>query len=54
MRGYKALPGLEAPEAQKLLLALQRLGADVVMDKKLQERVDEAMANRYGEQPSIS
>jgi hypothetical protein len=52
--GHKALPGLEAPEAQKILLALQRLGADVIIDKTLQKRVDEAVANRYGEQPSIS
>ena len=52
--GHKALPGLEAPEAQKILLALQRLGADVIIDERLQKRVDEAVANRYGEQPSIS
>lgn len=53
-KGYKILPGLEGPEAQKILMVLQRLGCDVLLDDKLQKRVDQAVANRYGEHPLIS
>ncbi len=45
-RRHKVLPDLEAPEAQKILSALQHLGADVLLDNDLQKKVDEALANR--------
>lgn len=43
---HKCLPGLEAPEAQKILCALQQLGADVGVGNDLQKKVDEALSNR--------
>src|SRR5579871_6786613 len=42
----KLLPGLEAPEAQSILRALQSFGIDVVLDDKLQKKVDEALEQR--------
>ncbi len=45
-RRHKTLPGLEAPEAQKILTALQRFGVDVVLDDKLQKKADDALKNR--------
>lgn len=48
-REHKILPGLEAPEAQGILKALQSLGVDVVLDDKLQKKVAEALEER-GEQ----
>jgi hypothetical protein len=47
-RRHKTLPGLEAPEAQDILKALQRLGIDVVLDDWLQIRVAEALRRRGG------
>jgi len=49
---YKTLPGLEAPEAQNILKALQRFGVDVVLDEKLQKKVDKALERR-GNQVSL-
>jgi hypothetical protein len=51
-RGHKILPGLEAPEAQNILKALQSFGFDVVLDDKLQKKVDEALERR-GNQISL-
>jgi hypothetical protein len=51
-RRHKTLPGLEAPEAQNILTALQRLGVDVVLDEKLQKKADEALKKR-GNQLSL-
>lgn len=43
---HKCLPGLEAPEAQKILSALHKLGADVEIGDDLQKKVDEVLSNR--------
>lgn len=43
---HKTLPGLEAPEAQNILTALQRLGVDVVLDDKLQKKVGKELEKR--------
>jgi hypothetical protein len=45
-RRYKALPGLEAPEAQNIMKALQTFGIDVVLDNKLQKKVAAALERR--------
>lgn len=45
-RRHKTLPGLEAPEAQNILTALQRFGIDVVLDSNLQKKVAEALEKR--------
>jgi hypothetical protein len=45
-RRHKTLPGLEAPEAQNILTALQRFGVDVVLDDKLQKKTAEALKKR--------
>ncbi len=45
-RRHKTLPELEAPEAQTILKALQGFGVDVVLDDKLQKKVDEALEKR--------
>lgn len=47
-RRYKTLPGLEAPEAQDILKALQGFGMDVVLDNKLQKRVGKELERRGG------
>jgi hypothetical protein len=52
-RKYKTLPGLEAPEAQNILTALQGFGVDVVLDDKLQKKVGEAL-NRRGNPISLN
>jgi len=51
-REHKTLPGLEAPEAQSILKALQCLGVDAVLDNKLQKKADEALEKR-GNQMSL-
>jgi hypothetical protein len=51
-RRHKTLPGLEAPEAQNILTALQRFGVDVILDDKLQKKIDEALKKR-GNQLSL-
>jgi len=43
---HKTLPGLEAPEAQNILNALQAFGVDVVLDDKLQKKVAETLERR--------
>jgi len=43
---YKTLPGLEAPEAQNIMKALQTFGIDVVLDDALQTKVTEALERR--------
>jgi hypothetical protein len=45
-RRYKTLPGLEAPEAENIMKALQTFGIDAVLDNKLQKRVAEALERR--------
>ena len=52
-RRHKTLPGLEAPEAQNILKALQGFGIDVVLDDKLQKKVSEVLERR-GNQISLS
>lgn len=49
---YKILPGLEAPEARDILKGLQRFGVDVVLDEKLQKKVDKELRRR-GNQVSL-
>jgi hypothetical protein len=51
-REHKILPGLEAPEAQNILKALQSFGVDVVVDDKLEKKVKEALEKR-GSQVSL-
>lgn len=51
-REHKILPGLEAPEAQDILKALQSFGVDVVLDDKLQRKAAEALEKR-GDQISV-
>jgi hypothetical protein len=45
-KNHKTLPGLEAPEAQNILMALQRLGVDAVLDDNLQKKVGKALEKR--------
>lgn len=51
-RRHKTLPGLEAPEAQNILAALQRIGVDVVLDDTLRKKADKALEKR-GNQISL-
>ncbi len=44
-----ALPGLEAPEAKKILTELRTLGADVPGDPKLDKRIKETLEMRFGD-----
>jgi len=44
-----ALPGLEAPEAKRILIALKSLGADVPEDPKLEKRISQALEMRDGD-----
>jgi hypothetical protein len=50
-RRHKTLPGIEAPEAQNILTALQRFGVDVVLDDKLQKKTAEALKKRSSQVP---
>lgn len=45
-RRHKTLPGLEAPDAQKILKALQSFGVNVVLDNKLQKKVNKVLEER--------
>jgi hypothetical protein len=44
-----ALPGLEAPEAKKILTGLRALGADVPEDPNLDKRIKETLEMRFGD-----
>ena len=45
-KDQKILPGIQAPEAAEILKALAILGADVVDDPKLPQKVEEALSKR--------
>jgi len=44
-----ALPGLAAPEAKPILVALKKYGADVPEDPKLEKRIRETLQSRDGD-----